>query len=74
VNLESQLVLFRDHEFKDPKSDGDAAFRTWLRRAAAYLPPTGTGRGGKPPPGANFNRLKALAEQAEREEKRNAAQ
>lgn len=41
VNFDSQLVLFKDHEFKDPKSNFDAAFRTWLRRAATYAPPPG---------------------------------
>jgi hypothetical protein len=39
VDLGEQLKLFRDHEFKDPKTDPDAAFRTWLRRAAAYRAP-----------------------------------
>ncbi len=33
VNLDRQVLEFRDHEFRDPKSDADAAFRTWLRRA-----------------------------------------
>lgn len=38
VDFEQQLALFRDHEFKDPKSNFDAAFRTWLRRANDYAP------------------------------------
>ncbi len=45
VDLESQLGLYRDHEFKDPKSDPDATFRTWLKRAAGYHPPSGPGPG-----------------------------
>jgi hypothetical protein len=66
VDIERQLVLFRDHEFKDPKSDADAAFRTWLRRAGEYRAPM---PGGKPPPGSNFDRLKARAERFEAEER-----
>ncbi len=38
--------MFRDHEFKDPKSNFDAAFRTWLRRAPAFAPRQ---TNGKPP-------------------------
>lgn len=34
VGFDSELALFRDHEFKDPRSDWDAGFRNWLRRAA----------------------------------------
>jgi hypothetical protein len=48
----------------------NSALTTWL--LSPYVKTTV--HGGRPPPGANFNRLKALAEQAEREEKRNAAQ
>lgn len=33
VNFELELAKFRDHEFKDGKSDADAAFRNWLRTA-----------------------------------------
>lgn len=31
VDFDRQLTLFRDHDFKVPKTDADAAFRTWLR-------------------------------------------
>lgn len=33
LNLERELEQFRDWEFKDPKTDADAAFRRWLRTA-----------------------------------------
>jgi hypothetical protein len=36
VGLEVELAKFRDHEFRDPKTDADATFRTWLRNAADY--------------------------------------
>lgn len=36
VNLDLELGKFRDHEFRDPKSDADAAFRRWIRTAAEY--------------------------------------
>jgi hypothetical protein len=36
VNLAGEVPKFLDHEFKAPKSDADAAFRTWLRNAAGY--------------------------------------
>jgi hypothetical protein len=36
VDLVREEEKFRDHEFKDPKSDADAAFRTWLRNAANF--------------------------------------
>lgn len=45
VDLKLELANFRDHEFKDPKSDPDATFRNWLRRAR----PAGR-------PGRAFNR------------------
>jgi len=32
-DFERELAMYRDHEFRSPKSDADAAFRTWLRRA-----------------------------------------
>jgi hypothetical protein len=31
-NFDDQVALFRDHEFKDWKTDADAAFSNWLRR------------------------------------------
>lgn len=33
-----QLAMFRDYEFKDGKTDWDAAFRNWLRKAATSMP------------------------------------
>lgn len=36
VDYPHQLAQFRDHEFADPKSDADAAFRNWLRRAPDF--------------------------------------
>lgn len=36
VNLDTELAKFRDHEFKAPKTDADAAFRTWLRNAQEF--------------------------------------
>jgi len=36
VDIDHELPKFRDHEFRDPKSDADATFRTWLRTAAQY--------------------------------------
>lgn len=45
VDLFLELANFRDHEFDKPKSDADATFRVWLRRAK----PSGSG-------GRAFNR------------------
>jgi hypothetical protein len=36
VNLGRELSKFRDHEFAKPRTDADAAFRTWLKRAAEF--------------------------------------
>jgi len=44
-NLEYQLELIKDHEFKEAKVDAAATFRTWLRRASTF--------GGKPLPQSN---------------------
>lgn len=41
VDFEHQLAMFRDHEFRDPKSNFDAAFRTWLRRSHSFGTPPG---------------------------------
>lgn len=38
VDVELEAQKFRDHEFRYPKSDADAAFRTWLRNAATFHP------------------------------------
>lgn len=34
--FQNELGKFRDHEFAAPRSDWDAAFRNWLRRAAEH--------------------------------------
>ncbi len=44
VDFELELAKFRDHEFKDPKSNANATFRNWLRGARPSLRP-GTARG-----------------------------
>jgi len=36
VDFAIELEKFRDHEFRDPKTDADAAFRTWLRNAKRF--------------------------------------
>jgi hypothetical protein len=36
VSIEAEEPKFRDHEFAKPKSDADAAFRTWLRNALSF--------------------------------------
>jgi hypothetical protein len=41
VDVGAQEALFRDHEFKDPKTDANRAFSRWLRNA-----PTMTRRNG----------------------------
>lgn len=80
VDFEAEVAKFRDHEFKDPKSDADAAFRNWLRRAPAArtanqlgLVPTA-----RPRPvdasEANINRQLERVRQLELEEARRKAQ
>lgn len=66
VAIEIELAKFREHEFKDPKTDFDRAFSRWLRRSVEFR---SSGVGGKPPPGSNFERLKARAERFEAEER-----
>lgn len=34
--IERELSTFRDHEFRDPKSDFDRAFRTWMKRSRIF--------------------------------------
>ncbi len=50
ADLQTEVVKFRDHEFRDPKSDADACFRTWLRRSIelrrSALPGHGAPRAG----------------------------
>lgn len=36
VDIAVELPKFRDHEFRDPRSDANATFRTWLRTAAEF--------------------------------------
>ena len=36
VDLDAEEGKFRDHEFKDPKTDADRAFSRWLRNAKSY--------------------------------------
>jgi hypothetical protein len=43
VNFDGELENFRDHEFRSPKSDGDACFRTWLRNAKNFARGGGNG-------------------------------
>lgn len=43
VNLATETSKFRDHEFRAPKSDADAAFRRWLRQASQYADQRFTG-------------------------------
>jgi hypothetical protein len=54
VDLAGELAKFRDHEFAKPKTDADAAFRTWLRNASQWSAPArpanGNGRQRGPAP------------------------
>ena len=54
VDLHREVAQFRDHEFATPRSDPDAAFRVWLRRASEFAP-----RGAKPPGQVKHERLRA---------------
>jgi hypothetical protein len=38
VNLERETEKFRDHEYKHPKTDWPAAWRTWISKAADFRP------------------------------------
>ena len=66
--LERALTRMRDWEFKTPRSDWDAAYRTWLRKD----PPNPAGQHGRSPPPdpkrltreANYSRALAGAERA----------
>jgi hypothetical protein len=46
LDIRGQELLFREHEFKDPKTDADRAFARWLRRAHDFVKPV---TNGKPP-------------------------
>jgi hypothetical protein len=37
VAFDDELANFRDWEFKTPRTDPDATFRTWIRRAAKQV-------------------------------------
>lgn len=41
VNLSVEESKFRDHEFKNPKTDADRAFSRWLRQAKEFGNPLG---------------------------------
>lgn len=36
--IERELANFRDHEFRDPKSDFDRTFRRWMRQSQNFQP------------------------------------
>jgi hypothetical protein len=36
IDLNFQLELIKDHEFKEPKTDAAATFRTWLRNSKRF--------------------------------------
>lgn len=44
VNFDRQVSKWRDHEYRTPKSDWDAAFRTWMGNAEEYASRNGAGR------------------------------
>jgi hypothetical protein len=46
VNIADEVKKFRDHEFREPKTDADRAFNRWLRMAG-----NGFGQSGTKPPG-----------------------
>lgn len=50
VDFELELAKFRDHQFRDPKTNADATFRNWLRGARPTLKPGFVRRGGPPQP------------------------
>ena len=51
LDLAEQEKLFREHEFKDPKSDADRAFSRWLRKAPEFAPRQPNGK----PPGLTLH-------------------
>jgi hypothetical protein len=52
ANMGHELESFRDHEFKDPKTDANAAFRTWLRNSKKFSPRGAPQRTGPKQPNA----------------------
>jgi hypothetical protein len=47
VDLDRETAKFMDHEYKDPKSDWPAAWRTWMSKALDFQPANGS-RGVQP--------------------------
>lgn len=68
VSLEAELPKFKDHEFRDAKTDADAAFRTWLRNAAEYR--TSRVQGGQPTPPGREHHEQMQSEQAAQKARR----
>lgn len=50
-DLDAEVEAFRQHEFRDPKSDFDRAFHRWLRNAGAFssVKPPGATASAAPP-------------------------
>lgn len=67
VAFDEELAKFRDHEFKSPKTDADAAFRTWLRNAGGYRSsPRQQAQGGVLDPIARAKRIREEFEAKQR--------
>lgn len=63
----NELAKFRDFEFKSPKTDADAAFRTWLRNAGGYRSsPRQQAQGGVLDPIARAKRIREEFEAKQR--------
>jgi hypothetical protein len=58
LDIDWEIEKFRDHEFKDPKTDWGAAFRNWVRNARSEKRNNAGGKSckpdtvGRPPPSA----------------------
>ncbi len=59
LDVEAEAAKFRDHEFKNGRSDADRAFSGWLRRSRDFAGPAGA-RGASPP----RNESEAILERA----------
>lgn len=67
VDLLAEEAKFRDHEFRSPKTDADAAFRTWLRNAGGYRSaPRQQAQGGVLDPIARAKRIREEFEAKQR--------
>lgn len=66
VSLATETDSFRDHEFKDPKTDADACFRTWLRNAARFGRVLGYGQRSQSSATGLVARAKRIAEEERR--------